>query len=64
MKKESDVAKQARKAREEKLLAATGLSVEEVVGLVGKQAKGGDDGKQDGEGARSSRRAHRRLQQP
>ena len=62
MQKESDVSKSSRKAREEKSMAATGLSVEEVVGLIGKQAGGGEDGNAGGTEARASRRARRRLQ--
>ena len=64
MKKESDVSKSSRKAREEKLMAATGLSAEVVVGLVRKQAGGGEGGNTGGAEGRASRRARRRLQAP
>ena len=56
------MSKSSRKAREEKLMAAMGLTVEEVIGLVGKQAGGGEGGNTGGAGGRASRRDRRRLQ--
>ena len=64
LKRESDVTKTARKAREEKLMAATGLSVDEIVGPIGKAGKGVSGG---GEGAQDEKRLSRRdrrRQQP
>ena len=62
MKRDSDVTRTARKAREEKLMAATGLSVDDIMGLIGKAGKGGNGEAGGDADARGSRRDRRRQQ--
>ena len=43
-KKEADITKASRKAREERLTATSGLSAEEVAAMIAKQAAAGTQG--------------------